>query len=68
MYQTAPAVPYIECIVIMAGEKLTVALKFTYLGSTLSRKGNINEEVQLELHVLVQLLADYQPVCGKEEY
>ena len=37
--------PYADTILTVGGEKLTVADKFTYLGSTLSRTVTINEGV-----------------------
>ena len=46
MYQPSPAVPYIELIITVVGEKLAVADKFTYLSSTLSKTFTINEEVK----------------------
>ena len=45
MHQPAPANQYAEPTVLVNGEKLTVADKFVYLGSTLSGNVNIDEEV-----------------------
>ena len=44
-YQPAPAVPYIELTITVNGEKLAVVLKFSYLGSTLSRTVTFTEDV-----------------------
>ena len=49
MYQPVPAVPYTEPTVIVGGEKLAVADRFIYLGSTLSRTVTINEEVNYRI-------------------
>ena len=45
LHQPAPAVPYIEPHITVNGQRLAVADKFVYLGSTLSRSANIDEEV-----------------------
>ena len=49
MYQPTPAVPYTVPTIIVGGEKLAVVDKLTYLGSTLSRTVNINEEVNYRI-------------------
>ena len=49
MYQPAPGVSYIEPSITIHGQKLSVADKFTYLGSTLSRSASIDEEVTYRL-------------------
>ena len=45
VYQAAPGKPYSEPIITVNGQKLQVADKFTYLGSTLSRAVHINDEI-----------------------
>ena len=45
LHQPAPATPYVEPNVTVNGQKLAVTDKFDYLGSTLSRSVNIDEEV-----------------------
>ena len=45
LHQPAPAAPYIEPHITVNGQRLAVADKFVYLGSTLSRSANIDEEV-----------------------
>ena len=45
MYQPAPKAPYTEPVITVNGEKLTVAEKFIYLGSTLSHSVSIDKEV-----------------------
>ena len=45
MHQPAPATPYSEPSIIVNGQRLAVTDKFVYLGSTLSRSANIDEEV-----------------------
>ena len=67
MYQPDPSVPFIELIVTVVGEKLAVAEKLIYLGSTLSRTFTINEEVNYRIACASMAFADYEPVCGKEE-
>jgi hypothetical protein len=49
MYQPAPLVPYTEPSITLDGQKLAVADKFSYLGSTLSRTVSIDEEVTLRI-------------------
>ena len=66
-YQPAPTVPYIEPTVTVASEKLTVADKFTYLGNTILRIVTINKEVNYRTAYASAALADYKPVCGREE-
>ncbi len=48
LFQQAPATPYIEPTV--NGEKINVADKFVYLGSTLSRHVSIDEEVNYRIY------------------
>ena len=45
MHQPAPATAYTEPIITVNGQRLTVAGKFVYFGSTLSRSVNIDAEV-----------------------
>ena len=45
MYQPAPGALYTEPLISVNGKPLKAAEKFVYLGSTLSRVGNIDEEV-----------------------
>ena len=45
MFQPAPKAPYTEPVITVNGEKLTVAEKFIYLGSTLSHSVSIDKEV-----------------------
>ena len=45
LHQPAPAASYIEPHITVNGQRLAVADKFVYLGSTLSRSANIDEEV-----------------------
>ena len=45
MHQPAPGDAYAEPSISVKGEKLAVADKFVYLGSTLSRAANIDDEV-----------------------
>ena len=45
MHQPAPAAPYTEPHITINGQRLAVADKFVYLGSTLSRSVTIDEEV-----------------------
>ena len=45
LHQPAPAVPYNEPNINVNGQRLAAVDKFTYLGSTLSRFVNIDEEV-----------------------
>ena len=45
LHQPAPAAPYTEPLITVNGQRLAVADKFVYLGSTLSRSANIDEEV-----------------------
>ena len=49
MYQPAPATPYTEPSITVNSENLTVADKFIYLGSTLSRNVRIDEEVSYRI-------------------
>ena len=49
MHQPAPGVPYTEPTITIGGEKLAVADKFIYLGSTLSRTVTIDEEVTFRI-------------------
>ena len=49
MYQPAPGALYTEPLISVNGEHLKAAEKFVYLGSTLSRVGNIDEEVMLRV-------------------
>ena len=49
MHQPAPGVPYLEPRITVNGEHLSVADKFVYLGSTLSRTANIDDEVALRI-------------------
>ena len=45
IHQPAPAMPYTEPNITINGQRLTVVDKFVYLGSTLLRSINIDEEV-----------------------
>ena len=45
MHQPAPGMPYNEPSILVKGKRLEVVDKFVYLGSTLSRAVNIDEEV-----------------------
>lgn len=45
LHQPAPSAPYTEPSISVNGQKLAVADRFVYLGSTLSRAANIDEEV-----------------------
>lgn len=45
LHQPAPNVPYTEPHITVNGQRLAVADKFVYLGSTLSRSVNIDDEV-----------------------
>jgi transcription termination factor 2 len=45
LYQPAPKAPYTEPVITVDGQRLVGADKFVYLGSTLSRSANIDEEV-----------------------
>ncbi len=49
LFQQAPATPYTKPTIIVNGEKLKVADKFVYLGSTLSRHVSIDEEVNYRI-------------------
>jgi hypothetical protein len=49
MYQPAPSIHYTEPSITVDGQKLAVADKFIYLGSTLSRTVSIDEEVTLRI-------------------
>ena len=49
MHQPAPAAPYVEPTITVNGEKLAATEKFVYLGSTLSRSVNIDEEVAFRI-------------------
>ena len=49
MHQQAPGLPYTEPAITVNGEKLKAADKFVYLGSTLSRSANIDEEVSYRI-------------------
>ncbi|XP_076031978.1 uncharacterized protein LOC143019885 [Oratosquilla oratoria] len=48
-HQPAPSAVYTEPHVTIKGQRLIVANKFTYLGSTLSRSINIDEEVTFRI-------------------
>lgn len=45
MHQPAPGTPYTEPNITVKGQRLAVVDKFVFLGSTLSRSVNIDEEV-----------------------
>ena len=45
MHQPAPGMPYNKPSILIKGKRLEVVDKFVYLGSTLSRAVNIDEEV-----------------------
>ena len=49
LHQQPPGTTYIEPTVTVNGQKLAVADKFVYLGSTLSRSANIDEEVNYRI-------------------
>eukprot|EP00745_Piridium_sociabile_P007473 TRINITY_DN1490_c1_g1_i7.p1 TRINITY_DN1490_c1_g1~~TRINITY_DN1490_c1_g1_i7.p1 ORF type:complete len:702 (-),score=160.58 TRINITY_DN1490_c1_g1_i7:112-2217(-) len=49
MHQPAPGAPYTEPHITVNGDRLTVADKFVYLGSTLSRSANIDDEVSYRI-------------------
>ena len=49
LHQHAPATPYVEANITVNGQKLAVTDKFVYLGSTLSRSVNIDEEVSYRI-------------------
>ena len=49
LHQPAPATPYVEPNITVNGQKLAVTDKFVYLGSTLSRSVNIDEEVSYRI-------------------
>ena len=49
MHQPAPTAPYTEPVIMVNGEKLTVAEKFIYLGSTLSCSVSIDGEVSYRI-------------------
>ena len=49
VYQPAPSKPYREPTITVKGQRLQVVDKFTYLGSTLSRVGHIDDEVNTRI-------------------
>ena len=49
MHQPSPQSPYTEPVITVNDEKLQAVDKFTYLGSTLSRAVNIDDEVALRI-------------------
>ena len=49
LHQPAPATPYVEPNITVNGQKLAVNDKFVYLGSTLCRSVNIDEEVSYRI-------------------
>ena len=49
LHQPAPATPYVEPNITVNGQKLAVTDKFVYIGSTLSRSVNIDEEVSYRI-------------------
>ncbi|XP_076054373.1 uncharacterized protein LOC143033060 [Oratosquilla oratoria] len=49
LHQPSPSAVYTELHITTKGQRLTVADKFTYLGSTLSRSINIDEEMTYSL-------------------
>ena len=49
LYQPPPGRPYQEPSITVNGEKLVAAEKFVYLGSTLAKNVNIDEEVNLRV-------------------
>ena len=51
--------------IMIDGNKLNSVLGFTYLGSTISFNGCINDEIQRRRPGLVNLLADYTRDSGK---
>lgn len=67
MNQPAPGASYMEPTIKVQYQKLNVTEKFVYLGSTLSKLANINDEVTFVSLELVQLLADSKQMCGHGE-
>lgn len=49
LHQPAPQKPYVEPVITVEGEPLKTVDKFTYLGSTLSRSVNIDDEVEMRI-------------------
>ena len=49
VYQPAPGKPYKEPTITVKGQRLQVVDKFTYLGSTLSRVVQIDDEVNARI-------------------
>lgn len=49
LHQPAPQKPYIEPVITVDGEPLKTVDKFTYIGSTLSRSVNIDDEVETRI-------------------
>ena len=62
VYQSAPGKPYKEPTITVEGQRLQVVDKFTYIGSTLSRLVQIDDEVNARIAKLVQHIADYVEV------
>ena len=65
--KTAPMLLYREPTITAVGQKLAVADKFTYHGSTLSRTVSIDGEVTYRIAHADVASAGYTPVCGNEE-
>ena len=61
VYQPAPGKPYKEPSITVKGQRLQVADKFTYLGSTLSRVVHINDEVNART---AKASAVFGQLCG----
>ena len=66
MYQPAPAAPSTEPTITAGGQKFAAVEKFTYLESILPRTVTMMKRSPTELHVQVQPLAGYTPVCGNK--
>ena len=49
VYQPAPGKPYKKPIITVKGQRLQVVVKFTYLGSTLSRVVHIDDEANAKI-------------------
>ena len=49
LHQPAPLKSYVASVIMLEGEPLKTVDKFTYLGSTLSRSTNIDDEVEARI-------------------
>ena len=49
LYQPAPCKPYMEPSITVNGEPLKAVDKFTYLGSTLNRSANLDDEIDTRI-------------------